>query len=286
MRTLLLVGTLLMAAHTAHAGAWTRDQGHFYLNLNYGLISGSSIYNAKFGKTQLLNKYTQHTLGVYAEVGVIDRWLTLVLDWTALRANVLANQGRVLGVSDMRIGAWTGVVTKPLRFSIGLFVGIPSGASKPKGYDPATNAIAATLPLGDGETDIEPKVALGYSFGGWRYWPLRHYVQLELGYWIRTKAIRDGFTYKFELGTQFPWKVINRFWFLFRIHGVESFASSADAGQSPVGLGNGVTYTSWGLELYARVFKGLGLSYGVDGAFRARSVIAAASHRFSVSYQW
>jgi hypothetical protein len=66
---------------------------------------------------------------------------------------------------------------------------------------------------------------------------------------------------------------------------VESFASAEDAARNATGLGNGVTYTAYGVQAYARIWKGLGASFGIDSALRARSVAAHANLRFTLSYE-
>jgi hypothetical protein len=52
------------------------------------------------------------------------------------------------------------------------------------------------------------------------------------------------------------------------------------------GLGNGVTYTSVGFELEAELWAGFGVSIGVDTAFRARRIIAAAPLRAGLSWSF
>ena len=96
----------------------------------------------------------------------------------------------------------------------------------------------------------------------------------------------DDFTYKGELGTKFPWKFIERFWFIVRVAGIESFASSIQAANTcATGLGNGVTYTAYGFELAGRIYKGLGANIGIDEATRARCVAAGANFKLGLPLQ-
>jgi hypothetical protein len=283
---LALIGALLLASATARANPWTRDQGSFYANLSFSRIDAESFYSPSKEK-QPIRPYSQISLGFYAEVGLLDRWLTLTLDGTLYRRASIEAQGRTEGIGDLRIGWWSGLLTAPLRLSAGVLVGIPTGDADPSpdaGTAPGAELIAASLPTGDGEVDVEFKLSLGKGFGG-GVWPLKHYAIAEVGYWLRTSGFADAFTYKAELGVQAPYPVIERLWIIARFFGVESFASQEEAASSFSGLGDGVTHNSWGLEAYVRIWRGLGVSAGFDGAFRARNLPAGAPIKFTLSYQ-
>ena len=51
------------------------------------------------------------------------------------------------------------------------------------------------------------------------------------------------------------------------------------------GLGNGVTYTAYGAQLFGRIAGGFGATVGVESALRARGVAAGANLRFALSYE-
>ena len=279
---------LLLHSAAAAAGAWTRDQGHFYLNASYSRIETERYYGPDF-RMQPILPYTQQIAGLYAEVGVVSRWLTVAVDGALYRRNAIAQQGFAEGVGDWRVGLWSGLVTRPVRISVGLTLGVPVGDPSPSagsGADADARQIAASLPTGDGEWDVEARLALGYTFGGVRRWPLRHYLAAEAGYWLRTGGFSDAFVYKLQLGVNFPWRIIDRFWLVLRLSGVESFASAEEAARDATGLGNGVTYLAPGVDLYGRIWRGLGASIGAEWALRARSVAAGVQLRIALSYQW
>ena len=75
---------------------------------------------------------------------------------------------------------------------------------------------------------------------------------------------------------------------MWRFVGVVSFATQAEAARDATGLGNGVSYLSPGIEVYGRIWRGLGASFGYDSAIRgtARSVAAGAQIKLALSYQW
>lgn len=195
--------------------------------------------------------------------------------------------GATQGVGDLRLGLWSGLVTAPFRLTAGLLVGVPLGDSMPSagaGADPDAELIANSQPTGDGEVDFEPTLVLGHSFGG-RAWPLQHFATARVGYWTRTKGFSDAATYQAELGTQVPLPVLERFWLICRLRGVESLAVQGDVQSGFAGLGDGVSCTSLAFELYGRIWEGFGASVSIDIAPRARGIIAAAPSMFALSWQ-
>lgn len=294
MRTILLTLFLMLLSWSTEAEAqvaWTRDTGEGYLGLKLAHQASAEFYGADFVRRPIASVYSQTSLGLYGELGVIDRWLTVSVEGELFRRNALADQGATMGFGDLRVGLWSGLVVAPLRVSAGLRLGLPTGDPDPDaGLDPDAELIANVLPTGDGELDLEPAVALGYGFGGRSSpWPLEHYVVASAGYWLRGSGISDALTYRAELGTRVPLPILDRLWWTVRLSGIESFASAEDIARAAGnlgGLGNGVSFTSLGLELSVEVWEGLGLSLGWDTAFRARRIIAAAPLRVGVSWSF
>lgn len=328
LHVVFILAAVSLGAREARAGAWTRDKGHFYLNLNYSRIAAKGFFGLDYNVYPMRQPgdpanviYEQHALGLYGEVGLLSRWLTATVEGQLYRRNVSTGQGFTEGLGDLRVGAWTGLITAPVRLSVGFLLGVPTGDPLPspgpeaearcrqaneqagkglpydlRACDPVLTA--NSLPTGDGEWDFETRAALGYGFGGWRRWPLQHYMVAELGYWARNAsraAPRDVFssniTYKLEFGIKLPWRFIDRFWFAARISGIESFASqeqlqNVGGARASVGLGNGVTYTAYGFDVAGRIYKGLGAQIGLDSAFRARLVAAGANLRVGISYEY
>jgi hypothetical protein len=291
MRNILILFLFLLGSRSAHAGAWTRDSKHFYLSLGWARIAANAQFARDFRVVPSLARYEQHVVYFYGELGIIDRLLTLSVDAQTFRFAEYQNLGSTSGLGDFRVGLWTGMLDKPVRFSFGLLLGIPSGNPDPSRNQPGLSAeersVQRLLPTGDGEVDVEARAALGYSFGGKRYWPLQHYVVGELGYWMRTRGYGDALTWKAELGIRFPWRFIERFWLILRLSGIESLALGSTAIENDItGLKSGVTYTAYGAQLWGRIYKGLGAAVGVDSAFRARAVPAAVQINAALSYQY
>jgi hypothetical protein len=257
--------------------AWTRDQGSAYFNLSLTTFGGDRAYSAEFQAIDIV-PYRQTSLGFYGEVGLIDRWLTASLSSEVLRHNRLQNRGSTFGLGDTRLGFWTGVVTEPVRISLGFVTGLPTGDPRPDagaGADRDALLIAASLPTGDGEWDFSPRVALGWSFSG------GNYLLAETGYALRTQNFADAIDYRLEVGVRF----FERFLLIGKFYGTESFASTATVQDGFSGLGNGVTHTSFGAAIHARLINRFGVSIGADTAVRARGIVAATPLRFGVSWE-
>jgi hypothetical protein len=287
----VLIFFVLLIPEAARAQAWTRDQGRGYVNVSVTEIAGRSVFGGDFQQHPIGNTYRQLTIGFYGELGIIDRWLMATVSSEIYRRNQLDAQGRTDGLGDTRVGLWSGLITSPFRLSVGLVADLPTGDSAPSagsGASQDATLIARSLPTGNGRFDLEPSAALGYTFGGrGTFWPLEHYTVLFFGYAPRTRGFADGISYRIELGTRLPLTFVDRFLFIARIFGIESFASKKDAALASFsGLGNGVTYTALSLELYGRIYESLGLSISKDTAFRARGLIAAGPIKVALSYEF
>jgi hypothetical protein len=277
-----LIAALMFAPGAVYAQAWTRDQGHGYVEVKLTRIAAKKMFTRDF-ETVPMTPYTQLTFGLYGEVGLIDRWLTATLSAELYRRNELENLGRTTGFGDTRVGVWSGLIVAPFRLSAGIVFGLPTGDPEPEAESEEMRAIARSLPTGDGDFDVSPMLAAGHSFGGGE-WPLVHYVIAELGYALHTKGRADAFLYKVELGSKVPVTVLDRFWLSARFYGRESFGG--EPSDSPTGLGGGVTFVSYGFELYGQIWEGLGASISWDSAFRARSLAAGAPIKLAISYTW
>ncbi|MFN3200596.1 MAG: hypothetical protein ACE366_19510 [Bradymonadia bacterium] len=278
--------TLGALSSIAHAQAWIRPAGEIYVNTSFTNLTGDQFYAPDKSVQDIASTYTQSSVNLYAEAGLIDKRLQLTFSGEVFRRNELEGQGATEGTGDLQAGLWVGLLQDgPIKLSAGLVVGLPTGDERPdaEGDDPVADDIARLLPTGDGEVDYEPRIIAGYGFGGGP-WPLRHYVVGELGYAIRGEGIDDGIRYRLELGSQIARPGWDRFWLLTRLHGLESFASDEEAGRGFSGLGQGVTHTSVGAELYGRVVDSFGISVGTDVPVRARNIIAGLPVRASLSY--
>ncbi len=301
VRFLLLLAVALAAfarPSEVSAQAWIRDPGHTYEQLSYRLIRAERLYSPS-GKVVDIRPYRQHALGLYGEVGVVDRWLMVNLAGDLIRRQVLVDQGATMGLGDLRIGLWSGLLEAPFRLALGVEVGLPTGDPTPRSGsdDPAVQGVADVLPTGDGEVDVHLRLAAGH---GLAYRRTQQYVTGDVGYWVRTTPrdapasigdaapIRDQLSFRLETGWKIDRPVLERFWIVTRITGL-LIVQDRDADGASVarfaGLGDGVEYLSFGLELAAHLGAGVNLSFGMDGAFYAQNVPAAPQWKLGLSWE-
>jgi len=274
---LATVALVVTVAGRAQAGPWTRDSGSGYVATGWAGIAADRVF-AGDGTTQPIPRYEQNLWTFYGELGVVSRWLTATVESTLVRDNLQAGT-HTTGLGDWRFGAWSGLVTRPVRLAVGATVTVPIGDPTPRDVEPGRT------PLGSGEFALDVRASFGWSWpGGWR-WPLRHYVIVEAGYW-RRQIFADSFVYRAELGVQLPWRVVDRVWLVGRVLGVESFASDARATADPTGLNDGFTVVAPGFEASVRLWRGLAVSAGFETAVRARAVAAGKQVHAAVSWQW
>ena len=283
---------LLVTCSTAHAGPWTREAGSFFVQASGARLATRSVYLADFNAyTFCLTgdcRYVQQQIDLYAEVGVIDRWLTLTGSGTVYRQNDLEGSGRTSGVGDARLGAWTGLLIAPIHAALGVTVGVPSGDASPSAgphADAVAARIARSLPLGDGEWNVDLRLSLGESWGGGSF-PLRQSLIAEGGAWLRTAGYASSFVYKLELATRVDRPFFDRATLVLRLFGVESRATDQQLLDvtNYFGQASGVSDTALGAELRLRIWKGLFAAVAVDSAVRGRALPDASLWRVALSY--
>src|SRR5687768_5707576 len=85
----------LVVSTGASASAWTRSPGSAYLNLSYSRIRATQ-YRGIYGSARPnieINTYIQQQVALYSEVGILERYLTALLDWQVWRHSSLAGFG-------------------------------------------------------------------------------------------------------------------------------------------------------------------------------------------------
>ncbi len=279
---------VLLVAAPLRAQAWIASPGDGYASVGLQLISGSKAFDATGGITSIEDIYRQTSVTAYAEVGVIERWLMLTAGGEVYRNNTWERHARTVGMGDLRLGAYTGLLQGRVNLSAGLEVGLPTGDGAPMyAIPPDDEAIgqALVLPTGDGEVDVTPRVAFGTSLGGAR-WPLGHYAQVTAGARLRTAGLHHGMAWSAELGTSGPSSIsLDRLWLVVRVAGEETFAPSGTGGGF-TGLGDGVAWRSYELALRVEIAAGIGVWGRYASAFSARNVIAASPLGAGVDVRW
>lgn len=286
LSTVLVAATLGVLSPAGHAEAqpWIRPAGDAYVNVNYRYLTANQFFTSDGDRVPSAD-FRQHALGLYGELGVVDRWLMLTVDGDLFRRNVLPGQGAITGLGDIRLGAWTGILELPVRLSAGVLVGLPTGDSAPSAgpnADPIAQITARSLPTGDGETDVTLATAIGHGFrvDGTS---LEMFVQGLLGYAIRTTGFTDQLVYRAEVGARIRENVLERFLLIVRFNGAELFGSPANV-SGVAGVGDGIRFTTFAPELFIDVHEGFGLGIGGEVPLRATNLPAGPLLKLSASY--
>ena len=280
--------TVLGMAADAFAQAWIHKPGKGYAELGVRTLSGGAFYDNNGESVPIASQYTQTVLTTYGEVGVVERWLQLTAGGELYRRSKLDNQGATGGLGDLEIGAFTGLLQGdfPIKLSFGVSLGLPTGDDEPTSGledDFEADFIAASLPTGTGAFKLTPKVAAGIGFGGGKY-PLSHYLSTSVGY-VLWFGFEDSLQYAAEFGSRFINAPIIRFVTLrLRLTGLEPL-SNTDV-MSFSGVGEGVTYTSWGVGFAIDIYAGLGVFGMYESAFRAKSIISAIPYSAGVYWKF
>lgn len=307
----------LAAPSRASAQAWVRDAGSGYVQLGYRVIRDADRFYTPDGDTTAFAPYSQHSLNLYGELGLIDRWLQVTVAGELFRRNVLVDQAAVAGVGDFRVGVYSGLYEPessgrddpfPVRITAGIELGLPTGDPNPDpgvaSTDPSfaqLDAFANTLPTGDGEVDVTFRLLAGWGTRIQRRGrpSLDVYATGGVGYALRTQPrglpdifagtgdIRDQLQTRLELGIRSNRAVLERFWFIVRHSGLYVVQNRNARGQQGfAGVGDGVEVTGVGVVVSARLWDTLAVSFGADGALAARNLPAQAAYDLSLSYEF
>ena len=285
LAALMALTVASLAPTRAEAQAWIHDPGEGYAELTFRTMSSDRFYDATGDIRDIRSRYSQHTVQVYGELGIVPRWLQLVVDGEVFRRNALADQGATTGLGDTGVGLWTGLWQDDVKVAAGLRAGLPTGDPEPTapGDDPQADIIAASLPTGDGVFDLTPKLAVGYSPDA-NASALRTYVTGTTGYQVRVGPEPNAFQWRLEAGLKIPVAVLERFWFAGRLRGLHPLGDASRSSFS--GLGHSAAYISPGLSISAEIYRGFGIRSNIEGAFYARNILAGLPVQFGLYYDF
>ncbi|MBI5836853.1 MAG: hypothetical protein HZB25_06390 [Candidatus Eisenbacteria bacterium] len=268
-------------AAPAPASPWTRAAGDYYLNVSYARIRASSYFDSTGAVRELPSAYSQQVVAIYGELGVVDRWLTLVADWQALRAVRQEGLGSEAGVGDLRLGATTGLVRGPLVVSASVIAGLPIGDPAPAS-SPGHPGSGLNLQTGSGDFSLEGRLEAGHGFGGAAtqgYWSLgagwrKRGISPRSGTepTPETGRYEDQILTGFEVGLRFLHPGWERWWFSFRAAGLYPLGAAGQAVDSYSGLRAGTRYTALVLGADMRVAGRVHLGGKAEGALGPREV--------------
>ncbi len=259
----------LAAAAAVEAGPWAAGRGHFYAKLSYSQLRSTTLA-APDGTRFTIPAFSKDELGVYAALGLSDRF-TLIANLPVLRSSNLQDEpdelGRESGVGDLQAGLQAQLGRRgPWVFALRGMLQAPTGDE--------TRA-EGLLPTGSGVWEGEAWIGAGRSLAGGK-----GYGFLEAGYGARGGGLRDGLVYSAQIG----WNASSRLTLAASFRGVEPWSQrpgDRSAG-SFVGVGDRVTYASYGPTAIFKLGRGLGLQLDLDGAFHARNLAEGSVLRVGV----
>lgn len=253
----------VLAAGELEAGPWGRDKGSLYLNLSYEFLSTRKLATPD-GVVQAVPRFRLRQTGVYAAYGLTDR-LSVIVDRLGFRTASLAQFDSASGIEDLRVGAqWELSRTGPWIVAARGIVQAPLG-DESKGL--------GLLPTGSGAWESDLRASVGWSSSSGRA-----YAYGEMGYQARARGLRDAFIYEAQCGVV----VYRGVWVQLNLRGLEPFATepSDAAFTSPSGLGDGVTYASFGPSVILELGDRWGLQFDYEDAFRSKNLAVGPKFRF------
>ena len=251
------------------AGAWTREAGQGFFKLGSRYVHATRYYGPAGDRLEIptLQNFTQSFYGEYGLSGKLTVIAYLpFLQRITLNRVVFENSGVESFPGDSKTGfadADFGIRYLLFRKGATVFSG-EVNLGLPVGDHRQANA----LYTGDGEFNQRLGLAIGHSF-----YPRAFYLSGFLGFNNRTGGFSDEWHYGAEAGYTFA----GRATLILRATGVESLENGrSDSGDGNVGLfANNQRYLAFGPELSVRISDSFGVSLGVEGATRARSVLSA-----------
>lgn len=271
-RAAWLCALALCSPGLASAGPWAKGQGKHYLKLTFQHLSSDRLAQPN-GVVLDIPDFTKDDLWLYGELGISES-VNVIIDVPLVRSSNLHDVPdelpRTTGFGDVRAGLqWQFARRGSWVFAARGLLQAPTG-DETKGD--------GLLPTGSGAWEGVGSLGAGTSIRGGRGW-----AYLEAGYQYRAQGLRDGATYE----AQFGWKIGDRLLLTANLRGVEPFSHEAPSTPigSPAGLGDRVTYTSYGPSAIVKLGRGVSAQFDVEGAFNTRNIAKGPLFRIGVSYE-
>jgi hypothetical protein len=265
------VAGALGAASPAQAGPWAVGKGRVYAKLSFQHLRSTRLA-APDGTIFRIPRFTKDDVGAYAAWGLSDT-VTLIASVPLVRSSNLLDDpdelGRETGFGDVAGGAQVQLGRAgPWLFAARGLVQVPTGDE--------TRA-QGLLPTGSGAWEGEGLLSVGRSLAGGRA-----YGFLEVGHQVRGSGLRDAFVY----GGQVGWNATSRLVLAVNVRGVEPYThrpGSRTAG-SFVGVGDRVTYVTWGPTAIVKLGGEWAVQLDLDKASHARNRARGVTFRGGVAW--
>ena len=199
IKFLLAIALCAFLPHTAYAGAWTLQKGHFWGKITTLITSTSERYNAEgntggFGPAAAAAVYKSQSVYLDFFYGINDRVdIGIQIPFVSNKydhdnfnfPSFIALDAS--GIGDIRGFAKINLVQQDVVATLKLGFKAPTG-SYDDGQDPAGAYKNEGMSVGSGQSDIDLILQLGRSF-----YPAPVYANLDLGYRFRMKNSTSGF---------------------------------------------------------------------------------------------
>ncbi len=258
--SLILILPLVLSSR-CFAGAWTQPEGVCYEKFSFNYYYGDHMFDSSGDRIRTPNngRFKDRNLTNYFEIGISDRVTAITsLTYKWLHNDYTGGNFAAQGLGDIDLGArvkllegnW-GIMSSQLLVKI-----------------PGLYGSTDSLPLGNGQWDLETRLLYGRSF-----WPLMPgYGNVEAGYRWRAGAPSNEFRYLAEFGMDITKALYGRA----KLDGILSAnnGSNMGSGGNPTATNNfdlgkfdlavGYKITpSWGIECsYTREIYGKNTSAG------------------------
>ncbi len=265
----LLVGLL---APVSEAGPWAIGRGHLYSKLSYQHKASDQLAQPD-GTIFDIPRFTQDDAFFYLALGVSDR-ITLIASVPFARSSDLQDSP-----DELRRATAFGDVQAGLQVQLGrsgpwLFA-VRGMLQAPAGNETLSGGLQAT---GSGVWEAEGVLGAGRSVAGGK-----GYGFVEIGPYFRGGGLRDGLSYRTQLG----WNLSPHIIVAGNLAGLQRWSNTPGelTGDSLVGLGDGVTYGAWGPSLIVKFGGGWGVQADWEALLHTRIIATGNTWRFGLSYQ-
>jgi hypothetical protein len=261
----------LACAPAAEAGPWALGRGRAYVKIGYEHLRSTTLATPD-GTEFDIPAFRRDVMSLYAAYGVSDR-ATLLVDLPLWRSSDLADDpdelSRESGLGDAQAG-----LQMQLGARGGWTFAVRAALQAPTGDETRAQGL---LPTGSGVWEGQAALGAGRSLAGGRGWGFA-----EAGPQFRGGGLRDGLVY----GAQIGYRLVPRLLLAANLRGVEPWSHQApeQALGSFVGVGDRVTYLTYGPSLIVELTPDFSLQADLEAVSRARNLAKGPVFRFGFAY--
>lgn len=265
----LLPALLLATLSAGQASAsWVRDKGQAMVGLGASYTSANKIYDGA-GKTSAIPRFTETAVQLAGEYGITERFTagaaaSLLALSSAEDSTLMSTARNYTGLGDSLLSGRYLIYSGSFLLSAGLELGLPTGNKN------------ATIPSGDGEWSVLPRLSLAGSFNA----GFEGFYLFSTGYHKRTLGYSDEVHAQAMTGA--------RFGFVTFILGLELRQSlkngeSAAISTNPLYFNN-ASFATFAPGIVFHANEKLTFHVFYKGAMYVRNILGAPSISAGMSY--